>query len=77
MPTFKKRKTSRGLFSEASLNNAVKDVLQFKLSIRKACNKYGLDKSMLCRYVKLAEQTGDSNISKKSHKTTKVCDIIN
>ena len=69
MPTFKKRKTSKGLFSEDDLKNAVADVKSKSVSIRKAALKHNVDRSTLQRYVK---KFGDQEVHKHSMVTKQV-----
>ena len=50
MPTFKSRKSKKGLFSEQNLNKALDDVPTNEISFRKASKIHGIPIGTLHRY---------------------------
>jgi len=52
MPTFKKSKSLKGLFSDQDIACAVEDVLKNGLKVREAARKFNLCHSTLSRYLK-------------------------
>ena len=56
MPTFKKRKSSKGLFFEDELKQTLAAIRSGVFSIRKAALKYNVNHSTLQRYKKLGDQ---------------------
>ena len=52
MPTFKSRKSNKGLFSEQNLNTALDDVFSNRISFRKASKVHGIPIGTLLRYKK-------------------------
>ena len=72
MPTFKKTKEKRGLFSDVQLQLALKSTLEDGNSIRKAANECGVPRSTLADYVKRAKMSGSKTVSKLSMTTKQV-----
>jgi len=72
MPTFKKSKGVKGLFSDAQLQMALKSVLEKSMSIRKAAKEFDVPRSTLADYVKRSKQGGTESISKLSMTTKQV-----
>lgn len=70
MPTFKKRKTNRGLFSESLLNDALCAMKKDNLSLRSAAEQHDIPKSTLHRYSK--SQVENEKVAKLSVVTTQV-----
>ena len=60
-----KRKTTRGVWSEASLRAAVREHLEAGLSIRKAASNHNLNYKTLSRYVKDAKRNPEEQVAKK------------
>ena len=54
MPTFKKIKKLRRLFTEEQLNIAVKDVIEKRLTPRNAVKVYGVPKTTISGYIEQA-----------------------
>ena len=52
IPTFKSRKSNKGLFFEQNLNKALDDVVTNGISLRKASKVHGISISTLHRYKK-------------------------
>ena len=74
MPTFKKGKGLKGKFNTKDLSNAVKDVMHYHTSFRKARRRWNVNFCTLSRYVKQAKTKGENfTITKKSNKTKQVC----
>lgn len=71
MPTFKKRKTNRGLFSESLLNDALCAMKKDNLSLRSAAEQYDIPKSTLHRYSK-SQVENEEKVAKLSVVTTQV-----
>lgn len=72
MPTFKKSKNMRRLFTDEQLKLAVKDVTEKRLTLRRAVEVYGVPKTTLSRYVRRARQHGTEDIFKQSMVTKQV-----
>ena len=74
MPTFKSRKSNKGLFSEQNLNKGLDDVLTNGISFRKASKIHGIPISTLHRYKKKM-RPGNTEVKKLSMVTTQVSKI--
>lgn len=75
MPTFKQSKEVNGLFNDASIANAVEDVLRHNLGLREASRKHGIHHTTIRRYVlkaKTTQQESGYNIKKLSMVTKQV-----
>ena len=72
MPTFKKSKNKKGLFTKEELSLALKAVLENNSSIRKAAKENNMDRTTLSRYVREAKKNGETNMPKLSMTTMKV-----
>ena len=74
MPTFKKKKNLRGLFTSQDIKNAVDDVLDNGLGLREAARKYNLCHTTISRYIKRIKNDiiGRSSVSKLSMVTKQV-----
>jgi len=72
MPTFKKTKEKRGLFSDAQLQQALKSILEDGKSIRKSAEECGVRKSTLADYVQRAKMSDSKSVSKLSMTTKQV-----
>ena len=76
MPTFKKSKGKKGLFTEAQLQLALKSTLEDKASIRAAAIEFGVPKSTLSDYVKRLKMSGSKSVSKLSMTTKQVAQCL-
>lgn len=72
MPTFKLNKNKTGLFSSENLNEAVREVLECNVSIRKAAAKHDVPRTTLTRYVKQATSKGKTTVTKYTKITKQV-----
>lgn len=72
MPTFKQSKGERALFSNESLNLALKDVLEINISVRKAAKEHNINRITLGRYCKKSREEGRTYFSKLSMVTKQV-----
>ena len=72
MPTFKKSKEKRSLFSDAQLQQALKSIIEDGNSLRKAAKEYIIPKSTLADYVKRSKKNDSISISKLSMTTKQV-----
>lgn len=52
MPTFKKSKSLKGLFTDQQIASAVNDVMKNGLKVREAARKYNLCHTTISRYIK-------------------------
>ena len=75
MPTFKIRKSNKGIFSEENLNKALNDVRSNKMSLRKASQVYEIPLTTLHRYKKNLN-SGETEIKKLTMVTTQVSSLL-
>ena len=75
MPTFKIRKSNKGIFSEENLNKALNDVRSNKMSLRKASQVYEIPLTTLHRYKKNLN-SGKTEIKKFTMVTTQVSSLL-
>ena len=74
MPTFKSRKSDKGLFSKQNLNKALNDVLTNGISFRKASKVHRIPIDTLHRYKKKMRPE-NTEVKKLSMVTTQVSKI--
>ena len=69
MPTFKRNKSKKGMFSENDLNQALKDIVENAMSLREASRVYNIPIATLHRYKKNMKP-GSTNVKKLSMVTS-------